>query len=101
MKKFGEIILGIIALIIVLCLIGTFIGLAMTLFYGMGWSVGWFIHLMVGPDMIFGMTFEQFIGVVFMVVGLVGVGKSAVNQEELKKKVDEGVKTGLKEYRGY
>lgn len=101
MKAFGNFILGLFALIVIVAIIGVFIALVGALFYGFGWGVGWFIHLMVGPDIVFGMSFEQFMGVLFLIVGLVGTGKSAVNQEEVKKKVDEGIKKGLKEYRGY
>ena len=32
---------------------------------------------------------------------MVGTGKGAANQEDIKKKIDEGIKAGLKEYRGY
>jgi hypothetical protein len=101
MKDLGNLILGILALFVVAALIGVFIALVGALFYGFGWCVGWFLHLMVGPDLVFGMAFEQFMGILFLIVGLVGTGKGAANQEDVKKKVDEGIKKGLKEYRGY
>jgi len=101
MKNLGDVLIGLLVLIFVLILIGFFIALIGSLIYWFGWCVGWITHLMVGPDIIFGMAFEDFFGIFFLIVGLIGVGRTAVNQEEVKKKVDEGIKKGLKEYRGY
>ena len=101
MKEFGNFILGFGALVGVFLLIVVLVAVVGLLFYGFGWAVGWCIHIVVGPDIIFGITFEQFIGVAFLVAGIIGTGRSAGNQKDIKKKIDEGIQAGLKEYRGY
>ena len=104
MKKLGEFLLGLLAIIVVLALIGVFIALGMAVFYGMGWSTGWLLHLVVGPDIVFGMQFEQFIGMVYVVVGIFVSGKAAVSanvDKKIEKRIDKVVTDVKKEYRGY
>ena len=101
MKRFFEIILGLLAIVLMIGFIVLIVGVIGALFYGAGWIVGWIIHLMVGPDYLFGLEFKQFVGIIFLLVGFIGVGRPSIDQNELKMKIDEGIQKSLKKYRGY
>lgn len=94
-----DILVGIFGVIGVILGIATIVGLILGLVYGFGWLVGWVLHLMVGPNIVFGMTFEQFIGLIFVIGTVVGSSRTATdkkNKENIEKLTNK-----FKEYRGY
>jgi len=48
-------------------------GILLLMIYVFGYSVGWFIHLFVGPNLIYGFEFEQFVGLTFMLVSILNM----------------------------
>lgn len=97
MQNFFIGLLAIAGIIILLIIIVSMIGL---ISYGFGWSVGWFMHLFIGPDIIFGIQFEQVVSLLTMVLYVLGVSFWSIQQQN-NKKIDKIIKTKLKEYRGY
>ncbi len=95
-----DIIVGLFAVIGVILGIAVIVSLILALAYGLGWLVGWFLHLMVGPDIIFGITFEQFIGVLFVAGSIVGGSKTTIEKSKENEKIKE-LGDQLKNYRGY
>ncbi len=69
--------------------------------YGLGWSVGWFMHLVVGPDMVFGIQFEQLIALMSVFAGITASLISQAISGTLTKGVGDVMKDKFKEYRGY
>lgn len=65
-----DLIMGILTVTGVVIGIVCLISSVMLIIYGFGWSIGWVLHLFIGPDLIFGLQFEQFIGLVFLVSGI-------------------------------
>lgn len=104
MKKFGEVMLGLGAILLMLSMVLAAAAFVLWIFYGLGWGTGWFLNLVVGPEMVFGMTFEQFIGLVYVVVGIAVSGKTVMNKNVEKKiedRIDKVVNDVKKQYRGY
>lgn len=97
MQNFFIGLLTIVGIIMLLIIIVSIIGL---ISYGFGWSVGWFMHLFIGPDIIFGIQFEQAVGLLTMVLYVLGVSFWSI-QNQNNKKIDKTIKTKMKEYRGY
>lgn len=93
-----DILLGIVSIVLVMGIIILFSALVFALLYAFGYTTGWVLHLMVGPDILFGMTFEQFIGVVFVIAGVIGATIAGVIKPDENKK---SLKDALKDYRGY
>ena len=94
-----DIVTGLFAVIGVIIGIVLVVGLFLLAVYGFGWSVGWILHLMVGPNIVFGITFEQFVGLLFVIGTIVGGSRGAGDKENKKKIEDPANK--LKSYRGY
>jgi len=40
--------------------------------YGFGWLMGWLLNFVVGPSMLFGITFPQFFGLMSVFATMVG-----------------------------
>lgn len=40
--------------------------------YGFGWLMGWLLNFVVGPSMLFGITFPQFFGLMSVFASMVG-----------------------------
>jgi hypothetical protein len=97
MKDFIVGLSAVIGIILGIIILGA---LFLAIVYAFGWATGWVLHLMVGPDMVFGVTFEQFIALINVVtVTFIGT-KQAVKSSEIKK-LEEIMKEKSKEYRGY
>jgi len=94
-----DIFIGLLAIIGVVFGVVLIIGLLLWAVYGFGWLVGWVLHLMVGPNIVFGMTFEQFVGLLFIAGTIVGGSRSAIDKET--KKNIETLTNKIKSYRGY
>ena len=95
-----DIIVGLFAIVGVVLGVIVIVAILMLMFYAFGYMTGWVLHLMVGPDIVLGMSFEQFIGLMFVVCGILGCGKSTIEKtqqnEQVKKMTDQ-----IKSYRGY
>ena len=95
-----DIIVGLFAIVGVVLGVIVIVAILMLMFYAFGYMTGWVLHLMVGPDIVLGMSFEQFIGLMFVVGGILGGGKSTIEKtqqnEQVKKMTDQ-----IKSYRGY
>jgi len=97
--KTNEIVSGIFAGIGVILLFIVLVAIFLVVIYGLGYSVGWVLHLMVGPEIVMGMAFEQFIGIIFVSGTIIASGISSASSKEkdqLKKLVEQ-----VKSYRGY
>jgi len=90
---FGAIILLITGFVLLFALIGALV-------YGFGYILGWSINLIVGPKILFGITFPQFFGVVFLTGGTIAGIISSNIQEKNNKAIVE-ITNKLKAYRGY
>lgn len=62
--------LGTITLIPVLIIFICFTTLIVV--YGFGWLMGWLLNFVVGPSMLFGITFPQFFGLMSVFASMVG-----------------------------
>ena len=104
MKTFKDIVLGMLAIIALVFLVLAFAAFILLIVYLGGWATGWLLHLVVGPDIILGMTFEQFIGMVYVIAGILASGKAAVSanvDKKIEQRIDKVVADVKKEYRGY
>jgi len=69
--------------------------------YGSGWTIGWFMHLLVGPDIVFGIQFEQLIALMSVFAGIIASLISQAVSGTLTDKVGDVMSQKFKEYRGY
>lgn len=65
-----DVMIAVIAALIIIGIVVSLVAFILLITYGFGWIVGWTLHLFIGPDMIFGVTFEQFVGLVFVCGGI-------------------------------
>lgn len=97
-----NLILGMAAIVGVVAVVLLIITLVITAVYGIGWSFGWLAHLIIGPDIVFGITFEQLFGLMSVFSTMIGSMVSAMNDDnDVVKKIESVVTEKLKEYRGY
>lgn len=87
--RFISLILIISIIISVIIMIVCFFGL---IFYSFGWISGYILHMFIGPDIIFGMTFEQFFGILTLVMGSIGTGRTIYTKSYIDNKIAEGIK---------
>jgi len=101
-REFGmkEIIGGLLALCFIVLLGVTILAALFLLSYATGWTIGWIMQLVLGFDMIFGVTFPQFIGLSSVFSTLLTVSLSTLTGT-LTDKVGETMTKKFKEYRGY
>ena len=96
-----EAILGIFAVIGVITGIFMLGALVIALIYGVGYGVGWFAHLMIGPDVVFGLPFEQFIAILSVIGSIIAGGKFTDGNIKEKDTIIKQLKDELKTIRGY
>lgn len=96
----GKIIGAILGIFIIGIMLIIFFGLVGTLVYGFGWSVGYVIHFFVGPDIIFNITFEQLIGIFWILTTIIYFSVSNAVKSNTQQLVEQ-FKNITKKYRGY
>ncbi len=90
-------ILGILAFIAIFIICFGLLGIVV---YGFGWSVGWIIHLFVGPDALYGIFFEQLIGLIWILGAVIYISVTNATRNTNNKLVEQ-FKNITKKYRGY
>lgn len=95
----GRFIGALLGILVIATLIIMMFGLIGTIVYGFGWSVGWIIHIFVGPDMIFGVGFEQLIGICWVVSSIMFFSISNALKSNTAQLVEQ-FKNIAKKYRG-
>ncbi len=108
MKLIGNVFIGLIGLMMILFTFGVTVVLIGSIMYFSGWVCGFLLNFVIGPEMLFGLTFEQFFGIVFLVSGIFGLIKLSTEkqlekniEDKLTKRIEAAVIDSKKEYRGY
>jgi len=107
-KMVRDFIVGLSALLGVFALIMLLIVIIMLFSYGSGWLIGWLMNCVLNIDTVFGLYFEQLIGLMTLFSSML-VSSVVTTQNILKKKdlqktnnyVEKAIVNALKKYRGY
>lgn len=90
-------VMGVVVFVVVIIMLFGLIGM---LVYGFGWSIGYIIHLVVGPDIIFGISFEQLIGTCWVLIALIYMAIRNASKTNNTLMLEQ-FKNITKKYRGY